>query len=155
MELSIGLSDEARRALLAAEDTARQDGSHQITPHHIALGILADNTSLAATVLESMGIDVLDLAETLRTTSPAGPGDCDQPDELRLSDPARRSLQIAQVEARRTTVAAARGEANKPTLSTGHLLLGLISPTSSADVKALRSHGVFYGEVVEILRRLG
>lgn len=59
-------------------------------------------------------------------------------------------MQIAWIEARKDAATAAR----PLKVSTAHLLLGLISPTSMADLRMLRTHGVFYGEVGEILRRL-
>jgi hypothetical protein len=59
-------------------------------------------------------------------------------------------MQIASIEARRDSASAGR----PLEVTTAHLLLGLISPTSMADLRMLRTHGVFYGEVGEILRRL-
>lgn len=146
------LSVEARGALQAAQQIARERSCPHVLPAHIALAILEAADCAALSVLHEMGIDARRLQHALLDDLPdvkAGPAPADIP----LAPSAARCLQMAYVEARKAR-ARSCDCSGKPTITTEHLLLGLISPSADAGLTALRSHGVFYGEVGETMRRM-
>ena len=150
MELWSQLSDDARQAICAARNLARSHACSAVTPEHIALGILERHGCLAWQILLEMGVNPADLRAELTDAAVRSSDGGVATDELEYTPAAHRCMQIAWIEARKDAATAAR----PLKVSTAHLLLGLISPTSMADLRMLRTHGVFYGEVGEILRRL-
>ncbi len=150
MELWNQLSDDARQAICTARNLARSQGCYAVTPEHLALGILERHGCLAWQILLEMGVNPADLRAELTDAAVRSSDGGVATDELEYTPAAHRCMQIASIEARRDSASAGR----PLEVTTAHLLLGLISPTSMADLRMLRTHGVFYGEVGEILRRL-
>ena len=154
MELWQQLSDDARQAITAARSLARDQGCNAVAPEHIALGVLQQQGCLAWQVLEEMGIDPADLHADLTDAAARYSNGGAAPDELDFTTTAQRCMQMASVEARKDAARLRESAGQGAPVSTAHLLLGLISPASTADLRTLRTQGVFYGEVGEILRRL-
>lgn len=154
MDLWNRLSDDARQAIITARNLARTQGCNSVTPEHLALGILQQQGSVAREIFQEMGVNAARLRDSLMEAASCHAVGGPIPDDLDFDETARRCLQMAEVEARKD--AARRGATldEENPLSTAHLLLGLVSPTSTANLKPLRTHGVFYGEAAEILRRL-
>lgn len=153
MDLWHRLTDDARQALLTARNLARGHGCTQITPEHIALGILTQEQSLACQVLHQMGVDMPQLRQALARAAAHHATGGQMPQELQFTPTAARCLRMAHVEARKHAAPRATSEGDR-LLTTAHLLLGLTSPVSTTDLNVLRIYGVFYGEVGEILQRM-
>jgi ATP-dependent Clp protease ATP-binding subunit ClpA len=154
MDLWKRLSDNARQTLASARNIARGQGCNEVAPEHIALGLLAHPTCVGCEILREMGIDRRRLHKALTEAAAQHAEGGAPPDEIAFDTTARRCLQMAALEARRHVASQRPATGDTPLLSTGHLLLGLISPSSTAGLKALRAYGVFYGEAGEILKRL-
>jgi len=154
LELWQQLSDDARQAITTARSLAREQGCNAVAPEHIALGILEQQGCLAWQVLEEMGIDPRDLHADLTDAAARHSNGGVAPDELDFTTTTQRCMQMAWIEARKDAARLRTTSEQDPVVSSAHLLMGLISPASTADLRALRTHGVFYGEVGEILRRI-
>lgn len=152
MELWQQLSEHARQAITAARSLARDQGCDAVAPEHIALGILEQEGCLAWQVLEEMGVDPRELRPGLTGAATQHPNAGVSLQTMDFTSTAHRCLQSAWLEARQQS--AQEPNDGQPGITTGHLLLGLISPASNAEVRALRTQGVFYSEVRLVLRRL-
>jgi len=153
MELWRRLSDDARQAVVTAHNLARNQGCNEITAEHIGLGILAHPDCIACALIRAMGVDAQHLRDALTEATAGYAMGGPAPLEMEFTATARRCLQMAEVEARNEPEWPA-GQGGEAVVTTGHLLLGLISPSTEADLKVLRAHGVFYGEVRALLRRM-
>ena len=143
-----------RRAILAAHDIASDQGCPAIEAEHLALGILHVEGCAARPTLTEMGGDIVALRPAL--FEQAARGACNEPtapDDIGLDLRARRALQVGYVEARQDWGRRGRRFDDDGRVGTQHLLRGLTSPAGEVDASVLRTHGVFYGEVREILRR--
>jgi len=154
MEIWQHFSRDARRAVLRAEQIARELHASVIAPEHLALGIIEIGEGSGWAMLQRLGVNLTRLREALLAAAPVGaaPG----PAELELSSQAQRCLQTAYLEWQKHVAARTDAEAPgaaKPPLESVHLLLGLLAPSSRCECRTLISHGVFYGEVRELLRR--
>lgn len=147
------LSDNARQAVVSARDLARSQGCNDVSAEHLVLGILAQKGCLARRILRERGVDIHGLRDDLMQAAARHTAGGPTPSELDLTPTARRAMQMASVEARKDAARHARTLGQDFFVSTVHLLLGLIHPASTADLRSLRTHGVFYGEVRELLRR--
>lgn len=154
MELWLRLSDDARQAVVTAHNLARNQGCNEITAEHIGLGILAHPECIACALMRAMGVDAQHLRDALTEATAGYAIGGPAPSEMKFSAIARRCLQMAEVEARNEPEGPT-AQAGERLLTTGHLLLGLISPSTEANLKVLRAHGVFYGEVRALLRGMG
>ena len=145
-----------RRAILTAHESALQQGAPAIEPEHLVLGILSLAKCTAHRLLAQMGVDTQALGAALRAQSAAGRPDLPtqtEPDEVRFSPRAERVMQATWVEARRAWARRARPSPAER-VGTEHLLLGITNPAAGLHLRALRTHGVFYGELTETVRRL-
>lgn len=154
MELWQQLSDAARQAVTSARSLAREQGCNTVAPEHVALGILQQQGCLAWQVLEEMGIDPRDLHADLTDAAARHSNGGVAPEKLDFTTTTQRCMQMAWVEARKDAARLRANSEQDTVVSTAHLLLGLVSPASMANLRELRTHGVFYGEVGEILRRI-
>ncbi len=156
MDIWHQLSDDSRRVILHAQGRAREFGATAITPEHLALGIVDAGPGSGRAILEQMGVNIEGLRTALIGASPIGDGAGDDA-PLDLDARAQACLQTAHLEWRSHT-AALNGRANgeplpQPKLESVHLLLGLLSPTSRSECRTLISHGVFFGEVRQLVHR--
>ena len=147
------LSDNARQAILAARNLARAQGCGTVSPAHLVLGILAQDACLAVSILRDMGVDTRSLRQHLTDKAAAHATGGQPPDDIDLTVAARQCMQVASIEARKDAGRHGKHLGVDFFVSTAHLLLGLVSPASTADMKTLRTHGVFYGELRELLHR--
>jgi len=153
MELWKRMSEDAQQAILRAHGLAVQMGSPRIAPQHLALGIIDIEHGSGYEMLRRMGVNIERLRAALMDAAPMGPGTA--PDEVVFTDQAERCLRTAYLEWQKHA-AAGRGGTDAPAqsrLESVHLLLGLLAPSSRCECRTLISHGVFYGEVSELLRR--
>ncbi len=149
-------SPHLQETVLAAREIAVSQGSAMIDAEHLVLAMLMVENCTAGRLLADTGVDVQALAATLRAESSAGvpeaPGDRPAED-IRLSARAERVMQATWLEARRAWARAGRGS-SRGRVRTEHLLLGVSNPSAGLHLSALHTHGVFYGELAERVRRL-
>ena len=164
MELWERLSRDARQAIIRAHEVAQEMKSPQIAPEHLALGIIDLGRGSGYEMLRGMGVNLDHLRDALVRAAPMG--ESQAADEIAFTQETQRCLRTAYLEwQKHAAVGAGRSAATAladfgggepaadSNLESVHLLLGLLAPSSRCECRTLISHGVFYGEVSELLRR--
>jgi len=138
-------TDRARRAVVLAQDEARELGHTHIGTEHLLLGMLRDGSGVAASALTSLGITLEAAREAVAATAGRGPG---QTGHIPFTRPAKRSLELALREALRLGC---------DYIGTEHILLGLIYGDTSTAARALAGLGAepdaIRQRVIELLPR--
>ncbi|MGC9317050.1 MAG: hypothetical protein ACP5KN_03310, partial [Armatimonadota bacterium] len=106
----------------------------------------------AVSALRTLDIDVARLQRALLDDLPDLQPD-PAPGQLSVAPSAARCLQMAYIEAR-TAHTRPRNRSIGVTITTAHLLLGLIGPAAEARLTAFPSQGLFYGEVRATVRHM-
>jgi len=122
-------TDRARRAVVLAQDEARQLGHSQIGTEHLLLGMLRGGNGVAASALTSLGITLEAARETVAATVGRGPG---QAGHIPFTSPAKRSLELALREAL---------QLGCDYIGTEHILLGVIHNDTSVAARTLAGLG--------------
>ncbi len=138
-------TDRARRAVVLAQEEARELGHDHVGTEHILLGMLRDGSGVAASALISLGIT----REAARDAVAATVGRSEAvPERIPFTARAKRSLELALREAL---------QLGYDYIGTEHILLGLIHDDKSMAVRTLSSLGVqpdaVRQRVIEILPR--
>src|SRR6478672_2666251 len=128
----IGLTPRAKKVLELAVDEGRRLNHHYIGTEHLLLGLVREGEGIAAGVLESLGVNLEKVrAQVMQVVNQSSSSYNQQPKQstkdpatappaygfTRFTQRARRSLVLAEVEAKRF---------NHSNIGTEHLLLGLI-----------------------------
>jgi ATP-dependent Clp protease ATP-binding subunit ClpC len=125
-------SEGARKALSRAQVEARRLGHSYIDTEHILLGIVADESGIAAKVLTNLGASLNKVQAAVEFVVGKG-GKQTTGEEISLAPPAKRVIELAVDEARRL---------NSNYIGTEHLLLGLLSGREGVASSVLESFGV-------------
>ncbi len=132
---------EAKKAIEAAGEAARNQGVPYIGSEHLLLGLLKDEDSAAGEILTNHGIHYQDVAEALGPAKQEKiPGDT-----LQITPRADRVLRSAVAIARQMGFEAAGSE---------HILLALLQQTDSYAVTLLKDFGVSRDEVLQDIQGL-
>ncbi|KAE8763997.1 Clp protease N-terminal domain-containing protein [Georgenia thermotolerans] len=108
-------TDEARAAVVAAQERAREAGNAAIGVPHLVLGLLGDPAGTAARAITAQGVAIEDVARTATATLP--PAADAVPDIIPFDAHARAALERTFAEAQRLGAEAVGGE---------HLLLAVL-----------------------------
>jgi ATP-dependent Clp protease ATP-binding subunit ClpA len=138
-------TDRARRAVVLAQEEARELGHDHVGTEHILLGMLRDGSGVAASALTSLGIT----REAARDAVVAAVGRSDTVQErIPFTARAKRSLELALREAL---------QLGYDYIGTEHILLGLIHDDKSMAARTLNVLGAqpdaVRQRVIEILPR--
>lgn len=108
-------TERARRVMFYAQEEAGRLGENYVSTQHLLLGLVRESDSVAARILERMGISL----EAIRSEieQQVSPGEIREPKEMQLTPRAKRVIDLAYDEARKL---------NTKYVGTEHLLLGLI-----------------------------
>jgi hypothetical protein len=117
--------DEARTAVVAAQEQARTAGSETISVGHLLLGLLADPDSAAAAAVTACGVELDVVRRTATATLPAASGQV--PDLIPFDAHARKALELTFREALR------RGDSS---IGSAHLLLAVLEVEDGTGVLA-------------------
>lgn len=134
-------SDRSRRVLVHARDEARRHRHGQIGVEHLLLGLLHDADDLAATALGSLGVSL----DAARARVPADPSSEPPAGRPPFTQPAKQVLERAHQ--RSLTAPGA-------TVTTRHLLLGLLDVEDASSSRLLGSFGATAAEVRAALAAL-
>src|SRR5580658_9122258 len=108
-------TERARRSIVLAQEEAQRLGNNYIGTEHILLGIISEGESLAAKVLESLGVNLAKVRQEVEAI--VGRGGQTVQQEMVFTPRAKRVIELAFDEAR---------QLNHNYIGTEHLLLGLI-----------------------------
>jgi ATP-dependent Clp protease ATP-binding subunit ClpC len=138
-------TERARQALTLAQEEAKRLNHNYIGPEHLLLGIVRQEESLAARVLDGLGVSYEQVCRAV--TFMVGRGDRPiPPDQIGLTPRAKRVIELSVDEARRL---------NHHYIGTEHLLLGLMREGESIAAGVLEKLGVTMprarSEVVRLL----
>jgi ATP-dependent Clp protease ATP-binding subunit ClpC len=122
-------TDRARRAVVLAQEEARELGHSHIGTEHLLLGMLRDGSGVAASALTSLGITLEAAREAVAATVGRGGG---QAGHIPFTPPAKRSLELALREAL---------QLGYDYIGTEHILLGLIHDDTSTAARTLAEAG--------------
>jgi hypothetical protein len=106
----------ARHTVMAAQEAARAAGSAEITPSHLALGLLSEPDGLAARAIIAQGVTLDGVREAVAATLPPA-GDQEPPALIPFDAAAKETLELTFREALRL---------GHNYIGTEHLLLALL-----------------------------
>ena len=123
-------TDQSRRAIVLAQEEARQLNHDHIGTEHVLAGLLREQRGAAARVLEASGVTLEAVRE--RIVALAGPGQEPPREHIPFTPRAKKGFELALREACRPG----------RHIGTGHLLLGLIGQGDCVAVQVLGALGV-------------
>jgi ATP-dependent Clp protease ATP-binding subunit ClpC len=124
-------TERARRSIVLAQEEAQRLGNNYIGTEHILLGIISEGESLAAKVLETLGVNLAKVRAEVEAI--VGRGGQTVQQEMVFTPRAKRVIELAFDEAR---------QLNHNYIGTEHLLLGLIREGEGVAARVLTNLGV-------------
>jgi ATP-dependent Clp protease ATP-binding subunit ClpC len=124
-------TERARRSIVLAQEEAQRLGNNYIGTEHILLGIISEGESLAAKVLENLGVNLAKVRQEVEAI--VGRGGQTVQQEMVFTPRAKRVIELAFEEAR---------QLNHNYIGTEHLLLGLIREGEGVAARVLTNLGV-------------
>jgi len=138
-------TERARRSIVLAQEEAQRLGNNYIGTEHLLLGIISEGESVAAKVLEALGVNLQKVRNEVESI--VGKGGQPTQHEMVFTPRAKRVIELAFEEAR----ALAHNY-----IGTEHLLLGLVREGEGVAARVLSNLGVEPAKVrSEITKLLG
>src|SRR4051794_32891225 len=108
-------TERARRVVFFAQEEAARLGENYVGTEHLLLGLVRENDSVAARILDRLGVPLQRIRSDIERQVTRGHGNLGQ--DMQLTPRAKRVIDLAYEEAR---------QLNNNYIGTEHLLLGLI-----------------------------
>lgn len=124
-------TERARKVIFYAQEEAQRLGENQVSTEHLLLGLVRETDSVAARILDRMGISLQRIRQEVERF--AHRGDSRPGQEMQLTPRAKRVIDLAYDEAR---------QLNNNYIGTEHLLLGLIREGEGLAARILTKLGV-------------
>ncbi len=138
-------TERARRSIVLAQEEAQRLGNNYIGTEHLLLGIISEGESVAAKVLENLGVNLQKVRGEVEAI--VGKGSQTTQQEMVFTPRAKRVIELAFEEAR----ALAHNY-----IGTEHLLLGLVREGEGVAARVLSNLGVDPSKIrSEITKLLG
>ena len=134
--------EEARRAIVTAQEVAQDLGQSAIAPDHVLVGVAAEWRTAASSTLSELGATYEKLLDRLRIASPAE-ADKPQDSSMVFDRRTKRVVELAFQEARRR---------NHSYIGAEDLLLGIAGEAEGGSGSILSAFGITYGVLAEKLR---
>ncbi len=129
-------TDRAIAVVMLAQEEARRLSHASVGTEQLLLGVLREQTSLAAQILVEMGITLDEARDTIESIS--GRGDGPVPAEIPFTPKTRRVMELALEEAR---------QRKQRFVGPEHLLLALLSQDGTVAMQTLRQLGISVEDV--------
>src|SRR5437773_5564812 len=123
-------TERARRVVFFAQEEAARLGENYIGTEHLLLGLIRESDSVAARIIDRMGIPLGRIRADVERQISRGHGSLGQ--DMQLTPRAKRVIDLAYEEAR---------QLNNNYIGTEHLLLGLIREGDGLAARVLVSLG--------------
>jgi ATP-dependent Clp protease ATP-binding subunit ClpC len=136
-------TERARRVVFFAQEEAGRLGENYVSTEHLLLGLVRETDSVAARILESIGISTGRIRSEIERQVTKGEGRLGQ--DMQLTPRAKRVIDLAYDEAR---------QLNNNYIGTEHLLLGLIREGEGLAGRVLSRLGVDLERTRAEVRRL-
>ena len=143
MEMWEQFTGHARRAILLAHQEATNARAGKVGTEHLLLGVLGLKEGDISPLLTAMGVDLASLYRTLKDQHEAPAAEEPAP-HLTFTREAQQALHCAWERAE---------QAERPYVSTEHILMGLVQEGSGAAYRALREYGVDLSKVEDAVQR--
>ncbi len=124
-------TESARKCVFYAQEEAGRLGESYVSTEHLLLGLVRENTNVAARVLDRIGVSLGRVRNEIERQVARGDGRLGQ--DMQLTPRAKRVIDLAYDEAR---------QLNDNYIGTEHLLLGLIAEGEGLAGKILLKMGV-------------
>lgn len=124
-------TERARRVVFFAQEEANRLGENYVSTEHLLLGLVRENDSVAARILDRLGVSLSRIRAEVERRVSRGDGRLGQ--EMQLTPRAKRVIDLAYDEAR---------QLNNNYIGTEHLLLGLIREGDGVAGRVLQQLGV-------------
>ena len=124
-------TERARRVVFFAQEEAGRLGENYVSTEHVLLGLVRENDSVAARILDRMGVSMGRIRSEIERQVTRGDGRLGQ--DMQLTPRAKRVIDLAYDEARNL---------NNNYIGTEHLLLGLIREGEGLAGRTLQKLGV-------------
>ena len=124
-------TERARRVVFFAQEEAGRLGENYVSTEHLLLGLVRENDSVAARILDRMGVSLGRIRSEIERQVTRGDGRLGN--EMQLTPRAKRVIDLAYDEAR---------SLNNNYIGTEHLLLGLIREGEGLAGRVLQKLGV-------------
>ncbi|MCE9557692.1 MAG: ATP-dependent Clp protease ATP-binding subunit [Armatimonadetes bacterium] len=124
-------TERARKVVFYAQEEAQKFGEGYVSTEHLLLGLVRESDSVAARVLERLGVSLSRIRQEVEKQLPRG--DARPSQEMTLTPRAKRVIDLAYDEARNL---------NNSYIGTEHLLLGLIREGDGLAGRVLAKLGV-------------
>src|ERR671917_202338 len=124
-------TERARRVVFFAQEEAGRLGENYVSTEHLLLGLVRENDSVAARILDRMGVSLGRIRSEIERQVARGDGRLGQ--DMELTPRAKRVIDLAYDEAR---------QLNNNYIGTEHLLLGLIREGEGLAGRVLSKLGV-------------
>ncbi len=124
-------TERARRVVFFAQEEAGRLGENYVSTEHLLLGLVRENDSVAARILDRMGVSLSRIKSEIERQVSRGDGRLGQ--DMQLTPRAKRVIDLAYDEAR---------QLNNNYIGTEHLLLGLIREAEGLAGRVLAKLGV-------------
>jgi hypothetical protein len=126
-------TNEARRAIVWAQDEARDRGHDHIGPAHLMLGLLTPDSGIAAAALAAFAVDRAELRARISGGMPPGGSRPTGLERLPFTLPAKKILELTLREALRL---------GHKYIGAEHILLAMIGQQEDMVAQTLRTFGV-------------
>lgn len=137
-------TERARKSIVLAQEEAQRLGNNYIGTEHLLLGIISEGESVAAKVLENLGIGLKRVRNEVEAI--VGKGNKPGNQEMVFTPRAKRVIELAFEEARNLS---------HNYIGTEHLLLGLVKEGEGVAARVLSNMGVdpakIRGEIAKLL----
>src|SRR5437762_10156910 len=124
-------TERARRVVFFAQEEAGRLGENYVSTEHLLLGLVRENDSVAARILDRLGVSLGRIRSEIERQVTRGDGRLGQ--DMQLTPRAKRVIDLAYDEAR---------QLNNNYIGTEHLLLGLIREGEGLAGRVLAKLGV-------------
>ena len=124
-------TERARRVVFFAQEEAGRLGENYVSTEHLLLGLVRENDSVAARILDRLGVSLGRIRSEIERQVARGDGRLGQ--DMQLTPRAKRVIDLAYDEAR---------QLNNNYIGTEHLLLGLIREGEGLAGRVLNKLGV-------------
>ncbi len=124
-------TERARRLVFFAQEEAGRLGENYVSTEHLLLGLIRENDSVAARILDRMGVSLGRIRSEIERQVARGDGRLGQ--DMQLTPRAKRVIDLAYDEAR---------QLSNNYIGTEHLLLGLIREGEGLAGRVLAKLGV-------------
>ncbi len=136
-------TERARKVIFYAQEEAQRLGESQVSTEHLLLGLIRETDSVAARILDRLGVSPQRIRAEIERYAPRGDARLGQ--EMQLTARAKRVIDLAYDEAR---------QLNNNYIGTEHLLLGLIREGDGLAARVLHKLGVDLGRARNEVRQI-